>query len=39
MCILSIQMYIKIDELLFLPGKSLLNHIQQNSSHRCIVRH
>jgi hypothetical protein len=32
--LLNIQIYIKIDELLFLPDKSLLNHNQENSSHR-----
>jgi hypothetical protein len=33
-CLLSIQIYIKIQELLFLPDIYLLNHNQKNSSHR-----
>jgi hypothetical protein len=38
-CLLNIQIYIKIDELLFLPDKSLLIHNHENSSHRLIVHH
>jgi hypothetical protein len=35
--LLNIQIYIKTDELLFLPDKSLLNHNQENSSHLPIL--
>jgi hypothetical protein len=38
-CLLNIQIYIKIDELLFLPEKSLSNHNQENFSHYCILIH